>query len=57
MLVVAAIDGNALLQRGQPLPAAAQCRNVKTAASVLAEIARAWQNGPQVAQFALQGAA
>jgi carbamate kinase len=64
MLVVAAVGGNALLQRGQPLTAEAQRANVKTAALALAEIVRAGHqlivthgNGPQVGLLALQGAA
>ncbi len=64
MLVVAAIGGNALLQRGQSLTAEAQRANVKIAAQALAEIVRAGHrlivthgNGPQVGMLALQGAA
>lgn len=64
MLVVAAIGGNALLQRGQPLTAETQRDNVKTAAEALAQIVRAGHklivthgNGPQVGLLALQGAA
>jgi carbamate kinase len=64
MLVVAAVGGNALLQRGQPLTAEAQRANVKTAALALAQIVRAGHqlivthgNGPQVGLLALQGAA
>ncbi|MFT6657424.1 carbamate kinase [Maritalea sp.] len=64
MLVVAAIGGNALLQRGQPLTAQAQRANVATAAAALAQIVRAGHqlivthgNGPQVGLLALQGAA
>ncbi|MFZ1468378.1 MAG: carbamate kinase [Paracoccaceae bacterium] len=64
MLVVAAVGGNGLLQRGQPLTAAAQRANVKTAAEALAQIVRAGHrlivthgNGPQVGLLALQGAA
>ncbi len=63
MLVVAAVGGNALLQRGQPLTAQAQRANVKTAAEALARIVRAGHqlivthgNGPQVGLLALQGA-
>ena len=63
MLVVAAIGGNALLRRGQPLTAKAQRANVKTAAAALARIVRAGHqlivthgNGPQVGLLALQGA-
>ncbi len=64
MLVVAALGGNALLKRGQPLTAAAQRANVKIAAEALARIVRDGHrlvvthgNGPQVGLLALQGAA
>lgn len=64
MLVVAALGGNALLKRGEPLTAAAQRSNVQLAARSLAEIVRAGHqlvvthgNGPQVGLLALQGAA
>ncbi len=64
MLVVAAVGGNALLQRGQPLTAETQRANVQTAAAALAQIVRAGHqlivthgNGPQVGLLALQGAA
>jgi len=64
MLVVAAVGGNALLQRGQPLTAEAQRANVRAAAEALAAIVRAGHklivthgNGPQVGLLALQGAA
>lgn len=64
MLVVAALGGNALLRRGEPLTAEAQRANVKIAADSLAEIVRAGHqlvvthgNGPQVGLLALQGAA
>ncbi|WP_138934416.1 carbamate kinase [Roseovarius arcticus] len=64
MLVVAAVGGNALLQRGEPLTAEAQRANAKTAAEALARIVRAGHrlvvthgNGPQVGLLALQGAA
>lgn len=64
MLVVAALGGNALLKRGQPLTADAQRANVKTAAEALARIVRDGHrlvvthgNGPQVGLLALQGAA
>ncbi len=63
MLVVAALGGNALLQRGQPLTAENQRRNALTAARALAEILRAGHslvithgNGPQVGLLALQNA-
>ncbi|HEY9038336.1 MAG TPA: carbamate kinase [Roseovarius sp.] len=64
MLVVAALGGNALLERGQPLTAANQRANARIAATSLAEIVRAGHdlvithgNGPQVGLLALQGAA
>ncbi|AOY89197.1 carbamate kinase [Marinobacter salinus] len=64
MLVVAALGGNALLKRGEPLTASAQRSNVKVAAKSLAKIVRAGHklvvthgNGPQVGLLALQGAA
>lgn len=64
MLVVAALGGNALLRRGEPLTAQAQRANVKIAAESLAGIVRAGHqlvvthgNGPQVGLLALQGAA
>lgn len=63
MLVIAALGGNALLHRGQPLTADAQRANVKLAAQSLAEIVSAGHrlvvthgNGPQVGLLALQGA-
>lgn len=64
MLVVAALGGNALLKRGEPLTAEAQRKNVQVAAQSLAAIVRAGHrlvvthgNGPQVGLLALQGAA
>ena len=63
MRVVVALGGNALLQRGQPMTAAAQQSNVRVAAHALADLARDHQiivahgNGPQVGLLALQGAA
>jgi carbamate kinase len=64
MLVVAALGGNALLKRGEPLTADAQRRNVVVAAQSLARIIQAGHsllithgNGPQVGLLALQGAA
>lgn len=61
MLVVAALGGNALLQRGEPLTAQVQRDNVKVAVRALAEIVRAGHqlvithgNGPQVGLLALQ---
>ncbi len=63
MLVVAALGGNALLERGQPLTAENQRTNARTAAAALAELVRAGHdlvithgNGPQVGLLALQGA-
>ena len=63
MRIVAALGGNALLKRGEPMTAEAQRRNVRTAAAALAPIAGAHElvishgNGPQVGLLALQGAA
>lgn len=64
MLIVAALGGNALLKRGEPLTAEAQRTNVRTAATSLAKMVRAGHqlvithgNGPQVGLLALQGAA
>ncbi len=63
MRVVAALGGNALLQRGQPLTADNQRGNVARACAALAPIAREHElvithgNGPQVGLLALQGAA
>nr|WP_092839013.1 carbamate kinase [Roseovarius lutimaris] len=64
MLVVAALGGNALLHRGEPLTAENQRMNVQKAAPALAAILRAGHqlvithgNGPQVGLLALQGAA
>lgn len=64
MLVVAALGGNALLRRGEPLTAEAQRTNVAGAANALAQIIRAGHrlvithgNGPQIGLLALQGAA
>lgn len=63
MLVVAALGGNALLKRGEPLTAEVQRNNVQIAARSLAEVVRAGHdlvvthgNGPQVGLLALQGA-
>lgn len=62
MLVVAALGGNALLQRGEPMTAEVQRNNVKQAAQALAQIVTAGHqlviahgNGPQVGLLALQG--
>ena len=63
MLIVAALGGNALLRRGEPLTAENQRRNVRIAAESLAPVAREHNlvvghgNGPQVGLLALQGAA
>ncbi|WP_205697078.1 carbamate kinase [Conexibacter sp. SYSU D00693] len=63
MRVVAALGGNALLRRGEPLGVAAQRRNAALAALALAEVARDHElvvthgNGPQVGLLALQAAA
>ncbi|HCL64827.1 MAG TPA: carbamate kinase [Rhizobium sp.] len=64
MLVVAALGGNALLKRGEPLTAETQRENVRVAARSLAAVVRAGHrlvvthgNGPQVGLLALQGAA
>src|SRR6516225_3094595 len=63
MRVVAALGGNALLQRGQPMTAENQRENVRRAFAALAPIAREHElvishgNGPQVGLLALQGAA
>ncbi len=64
MRIVAALGGNALLRRGQPMTAEAQRANVAVAARALAAVAEAGHqlvvthgNGPQVGLLALQGAA
>jgi len=63
MRVVAALGGNALLRREEPLDAATQRRNVSGAAQALAEIAGEHElivthgNGPQVGLLALQAEA
>ena len=63
MRVVAALGGNALLRRGQPMTAENQRENVRVAARSLAPIAESQQlvithgNGPQVGLLALQSAA
>ena len=63
MRVVAALGGNALLQRGQPMTAQTQRVNVKRAAQALATIAKNNEliithgNGPQIGLLALQGLA
>ena len=63
MRVVAALGGNALLQRGEPADAPHQRRNVAVAAAALATIAVEHElvvthgNGPQVGLLALQAEA
>lgn len=63
MRVVAALGGNALLRRGEPMTAGAQRANVRRAATLLAPLALEHElvvthgNGPQVGLLALQAAA
>ena len=63
MRVVAALGGNALLRRGQPLTAANQRANAHVACAALAPLALEHElvishgNGPQVGLLALQGSA
>jgi carbamate kinase len=63
MRILVALGGNALLRRGEPMTAAAQRANVRTAAAALAPIAEQHQlvvshgNGPQVGLLALQAEA
>lgn len=63
MLVVAALGGNALLRRGEPLTAENQRANIRIAARALLPIALEHElvlthgNGPQVGLLALQNAA
>jgi carbamate kinase len=63
VLIVAALGGNALQQRGQPLEAEVAERNSKIAAGLLADIAREHRlvvthgNGPQIGLLALQAEA
>ncbi|MCL5261065.1 MAG: carbamate kinase [Gammaproteobacteria bacterium] len=63
MLIVVALGGNALLQRGEPLEAELQHKNVKHTAQALAALARQHElvichgNGPQVGLLALQNEA
>ena len=60
MLVVVALGGNALLQRGQPMTAEMQRMNIRTACAALAPVAEEHQlvishgNGPQVGLLALK---
>ncbi|WP_151083060.1 carbamate kinase [Nocardioides cynanchi] len=63
MRIVIALGGNALLQRGQPMTAANQRANIRTAADRIAqvvpgnEVVIAHGNGPQVGLLALQAEA
>jgi carbamate kinase len=63
MRIVAALGGNALLRRGEPLDMPTQRANAHVAARALAELARDHElivthgNGPQVGLLALQAAA
>lgn len=63
MLAIAALGGNALLKRGEPLTAAVQLRNIRRAATALANLTHDTNlvvthgNGPQVGLLALQGEA
>ena len=63
MLIVIALGGNAILQRGQRLEADIQRRNISTAAKAIAAIAHnhavvvTHGNGPQVGLLALQAEA
>ena len=63
MLIVVALGGNALLQRGQPMTADMQRSNIRIAAQALAPVAQEHKlvlshgNGPQVGLIALQQAA
>jgi carbamate kinase len=60
MRIVAALGGNALLRRGEPMDAVTQRRNVGVAAAALAALAQEHElivthgNGPQVGLLALQ---
>ncbi|MBU0455382.1 MAG: carbamate kinase [Pseudomonadota bacterium] len=63
MLIVIALGGNALLQRGEPLEAETQRKNVREASKEIAKLAKQHQvvichgNGPQVGLLALQAEA
>ncbi|GAA3958470.1 carbamate kinase [Allohahella marinimesophila] len=63
MRIVVALGGNALMQRGQPMTAAHQRENIRTAVKQLASIVEGNElvichgNGPQVGLLALQAAA
>ena len=62
LIVVVALGGNALLQRGEPVSAELQRKNMRTAGASIAEVARNHHvvlthgNGPQVGLLALQEA-
>jgi len=63
MRIVAALGGNALLKRGEPMTAENQRHNIAVAATALAPVAELHQlvlshgNGPQVGLLALQASA
>ena len=63
MRILAALGGNALLRRGEPMTADTQRANVQVATAALAaiypgnELVITHGNGPQVGLLALQGAA
>ena len=64
MRIVAALGGNALLKRGEPMTLDVQRKNIQVAAKALGELARAGHelivthgNGPQIGLLALQAAA
>ncbi|PVZ71737.1 carbamate kinase [Pelagibaculum spongiae] len=63
MLVVVALGGNAILQRGEPLECSVQRENIRTAARSIAKLAENHQvvlthgNGPQVGLLALMNEA
>ena len=63
MRIVIALGGNALLQRGQPLEADTQIKNIRQATKAIAAVAREHQvilchgNGPQIGLLALQNQA
>jgi carbamate kinase len=63
MRIVVALGGNSLLKPGEPLTEKAQLENVKVAAAVIRDLARAHEvivthgNGPQVGLLALEGEA
>jgi len=63
MRIVVALGGNALLRRGEPMTAAIQRANIRTAAPALASIASRHElvlshgNGPQVGLLAMQATA